>query len=580
MNYQIVKDGQSKFHIVTSDFAEYGELFAASELQKYIYKSTDVLIPYFSDRCRRRSAEIFVGLSARGAGELISGEELHSLGEEGYIIKTLGEDILIAGNTPRATIYGVYGFLEKFLGFRCFTKDVEKIDNIVELTLPEMHIVEKPAFEYREAYFRFAFDADFALKNKLNSNLAAIPVEKGGHVKWYNCHHSFRDLLPPQIYFEEHPEYYALVDGERRQTQPCLSNPTVLSIVISGVKKWIKENPYCKVFSVAQNDNQGYCRCPKCREVDEREGGPAGSIVSFVNRVAETIAEEYPDVSLHTFAYQYSTTAPRYVKPHKNVIVRLCNIDCPRGKAIEDYRAGDCEKARHAINFIRDAKKWSEICERLYVWDYAVNFSNYLQPFLNFTQMAKNIRLYKRLGIKGVLEQGNFSYGGGASMDDLKSYVIAKLLWNPELDEEMLIDEFLFGVYGNSAVFIRQYIDLIRTAQTELYIYDTPEKEYFTDELLTESKKLFANAVKIAENDEIRRRIERESLSIEYVRICRIEDDRERATQTDIFSKKVVENKLTEIMERTNLYDSFEYMKRSRYAKMRDGVYSVYYVVK
>ena len=580
MEYQIIKNGRSNFHIVTSQFAQYGELFAASELQKYIYKSTDVLIPYFSDRCPKRGSEICIGLQARDARKWIDDSELIGLGDEGYIIKTIDEDILIAGNTPRATIYGVYSFLEKFLGFRCFTKDIEKIDKKTELILNDMLVVEKPAFEYREAYFRFAFEGDFAVKNKMNANLAPIPIEKGGHTKWYNCHHSFCDLIPPKYYWESNPEYYAYIDGKRNPTQPCLSNADVLSIVIDGVKKWIKENPNCKVFSVAQNDNQGYCQCPKCREVDEREQSPSGSIINFVNKVAEEVEKDYPDVLIHTFAYQYSRKAPKYVKPRRNVIVRLCNIECPRGKAFEDYEECESEQAKYAVEFVQNIKDWSQICQRLYIWDYAVNFRFYLQPFMSFRQMAKNIRLYQRYGIQGVLEQGNFSYGGGAALDDLKSYVIAKLLWDPNLNEEELIDEFLNCVYGKGAPYIREYIDLIRTAQTEFSIYDFPDKEYFTDALLAKSFELFEKAKQATGNVEIRQRIDRESLSVEFVKICKMEDEKEREKATDIFSKKVIEHKLTEIAERTNLYDSFEYMKKSQYSKRRDGHYSLYYVIK
>ena len=580
-NYSIIKNGQSDFHIVTSQFAPYGELFAASELQKYLYKSTDVFIPYFSDRCEKRGPEICVGLQARDIGKTLSSDEISALGEEGYCIKTIGENILIAGKTPRGTIYGVYGFLEKFLGFRCFTKDVEKIDKKSELGFNDINILEAPAFEYREAYFRFAFEGDFAIKNKMNANLAPIPIENGGHVKWYNCHHSFCDLLPPKVYGETHPEYYALTEGVRNIVgQPCLSNPDVLSIVIEKVKTWIKENPNCKVFSVAQNDSDGYCMCPKCREIDEYEGSPSGSIITFVNKVAEEIEKDYPDVSIHTFAYMYSRTAPKHVRPRKNVIVRLCNLECPRGKAFEDYIENESEQAEYAVEFVKNIKDWSKICKRLYIWDYAVNFKNYLQPFMPFTQMAKNIRLYKKYDIQGVLEQGNFSYGGGGALDDLKSYVIAQLLWNPDQNEEELIDEFLHYVYAEGAPFIREYIDTIRNAQTEFHIFDYPDKEYFTDEIIEKCINLFNLAKKAVKDEEIRRRIDRESLSVEYVRVCKIDDEQNREKAVDLFSKKVVEHKLTEIMERTNLYDSFDYMKKSKYSRDRDGRYNLYYIIK
>ena len=463
--YNIVKNGASEYHIVTSEFADVTEHFAASELQKYIYKSTDVIVPYFSDRCARRGKEILIGKMARD-----NDSNIDDVGEEGYVIKTLEEDILIAGNTPRGTIYGVYAFLERFLGFRAFTKDVEKIDRLNELSISPCDIREAPAFEYREAYFRFAWDADFSVKSKLNANLAPIPLERGGRFKFYNCHHSFFDLVPPKYYRKDHPEYFSVRDDEHSGGQLCLSNPGVIEIAKRQLRAWIKENPTCKVFSVAQNDDPGYCKCESCRRIDEENGSPSGSIITFVNKLAEDIETEYPDVLLHTFAYAYSQNAPIKVKPRKNVIVRIGNIDCNSGAFYDEWAKKDVTLPGVAPCkwFMDGLQKWRAICDRVYLWSYAVNFKNYLQPLIPIKQFAHNIRLYAEHGVKGVLMQGNFSYGGDASMGDLKVYLLSRLLWNPYVDEEKIVDEFIDGVYGNGAPYIKEYVRLMADAITEV----------------------------------------------------------------------------------------------------------------
>ena len=369
--YNIVKNGASEYHIVTSEFADVTEHFAASELQKYIYKSTDVIVPYFSDRCARRGKEILIGKMARD-----NDSNIDDVGEEGYVIKTLEEDILIAGNTPRGTIYGVYAFLERFLGFRAFTKDVEKIDRLNELSISPCDIREAPAFEYREAYFRFAWDADFSVKSKLNANLAPIPLERGGRFKFYNCHHSFFDLVPPKYYRKDHPEYFSVRDDEHSGGQLCLSNPGVIEIAKRQLRAWIKENPTCKVFSVAQNDDPGYCKCESCRRIDEENGSPSGSIITFVNKLAEDIETEYPDVLLHTFAYAYSQNAPIKVKPRKNVIVRIGNIDCNSGAFYDEWAKKDVTLPGVAPCkwFMDGLQKWRAICDRVYLWSYSFTF--------------------------------------------------------------------------------------------------------------------------------------------------------------------------------------------------------------
>lgn len=578
--YLIIKDERCFYTVVSANASTSCDRYAASQLQKYLYDSTGVFVPYISDRCAKRGPEILIGADTRNGRDCVTEAELDALGDDGFLIKTLAQDILITGKTSRGTLYGIYEFLRRFAGFRSFTKDVEKVDRICELVIPELNIREVPDFEYRDAYFRFAFDGAFCAKNRLNTTLGDISDEKGGGFKFFNCHHSFDDLVPPDRYFKDHPEYFSLANGKRSPAQLCLSNPQVLEIATAQVERWIAENPECKVFSVAQNDNEEYCTCENCRRVEQEEGSPAGNIILFVNKLAEQIEKKHPDVLIHTFAYQYSRIAPKHARPRKNVIVRLCNIECEWGDSLNEVakRAPDGKSAE----FLKNIREWSEICDRLYVWDYAVNFSNYLQPFPNFFSMAENIRYYKKHGVKGVLQQGNFSYGGGASLDDLKAYVISHLLWNSDTDVQGLIDEFCQGVFGGGAPYIKEYIALISNAVKgyRMTLYDYPDAPYLSDGLLAKCDALFKQAEQSAENESLRDRIRREHLSIRYLQAVRIADPEKRSIATDRFAKDVRAFRLTEIMERLHLEDSFEYMKRAQYARDRSGKYRMYYIVR
>lgn len=577
---QIVQNGRSPYHIVGSYFADECERYAASELQKYIYRATGTLVPYYSDICASRGVEILVGYEARNAKDYISKAELESLGEEGYLIRGFEDGTLvILGKGSRGTLYGVYAFLSEYLGFRAFTSKIERIDQTDRLIIPLPDLRKIPDFEYRDAYFRDAFDGAFAAKRMLNSSVADISREKGGNVKFFSAHHTFESLLPSREYFAEHPEYYALIDGERRPTQPCLSNEDVVREMTENLMRTIRQNPHARVFSVAQNDNVEYCQCPTCAAIDAEEESPSGSMIRFVNRVAETVEAYDPTLLIHTFAYQYTRKAPKYARPRKNVIVRLCNIECEWSEPFETLAARDPDS--EAAEFVRNIKDWTRISSRVHIWDYAVNYRNYLQPFPNFYQMAENIRFYRRMGICGVLMEGNFSYGGGASMDSLKSYLVSALLSDSTQDVDRLIDEFLVGVFGKGAPYLRRYIDLT-TASVKghrLGIYDEPDAPYWTDEALAEYDRLFKQAEE-AEHGAAREEIEREHLAVEYTRVARIEDGEERTRAMDVLAQKILRFRLTEIMERTNLYDSFDYVKQSRYAKARPGRYNTYYVVK
>ncbi len=579
MKHRIAQNGDTEYYIVTSEFAHSAELFAASQLQKYLNEALNIFMPYFSDRCPKRGKEILIGKTARNKCDDV---DTAYLGDEGFTIRSVGEDVAIFGNTARGTVYGVFSFLERFLGYRCYTKDVETIEHKSELILDELNISETPAFEYRESYSRFAWDIEFAVKNKLNANLAPIPKEMGGRMKFFNCHHSFFDLVPPKYYKQSHPEYYSVSeDGDGKQL--CLSHPDVFKIARQTLIGWIKENPDCRVFSVAQNDEYGYCRCEKCRQAEEYYGSPSGIIIDFVNRLAQSIEKEYPDVLIHTFAYQWSTKAPRNVRVHKNVMVRLCNIECRRGLSFEEYAQKDeGAGAKTAKEFLRNITEWSAISDRVYLWDYVVYFWNYLMPMLPITAIAENIRTYKRTGIKGLLMQGNFSYGGDASMGDLKNYLLAKLMWNPELDEKAIVREFIYGVFGKGAPYLHEYVQLMEQAITgsDAWIYDFPDAEYFKPEYIERGTELFEKAMAAETDPVIRKRIEREKLAMDYFNLACIESDEERAEKADEFYEHLKSLKMTEIIERVDLRLSIQYVKDGRYTRGRKGFYNSYYIVK
>lgn len=575
--YTIADQGESVFHIVNNQYCDETVRFAASELQKYLLKATNAAIPYYSDRCPMRGPEIRVGANVRGETGVPEG--IH---EEGFYIRGEGEHITITAPTSRGVLYGVYRFLEIFCNFRCFTKDVETIDTFETLTIQLDEIQESPEFDFREAYFRNAFDGDFCAKSHFNSSLADISKAKGGRMKWYNFHHSFADLVSPEFYFEEHPEYFSLIDGERvADSQLCLTNPEVAEVAEKTLRRWIAENPECTVFSVAQNDNYRRCTCPNCMALEEKEGSPSGPVIHFVNCLADAIREEYPQVLLHTFAYKHTVPAPRNVIARDNVIVRLCSFSCNFHKPLtilaEENPAGP------EAEFVGAFRDWKTHASQIYIWDYAVNYHNYLQPFFQFHTMAENIRYFKANGARGLLEQGNFAYGGGAAMDDLKAYLICRLLWNVDADVDAEMDRFFTAVYGEkAALYMKEYVRIFEEAPKEdgLFIKQYPNTAWVTDGLVAQGEALFEKALAAAENDTFRQRIAREQLAVRYLRLVRLPLDAPgREIAIDQFFNDVKSFGITEIMERNSLAFSRECMKKSQYTLDRAGKYKLYYIM-
>lgn len=581
MKRVITENGKGFYHIVTNKLPHSAEMYAASTLYQYLFKATKAIVPYFSDIeiCPRRTPEIHIGPCVRGIETDVS-----HLSNDGFVIKTRGEDIVIAGKTPRGTIYGVYYFLEKFINFRCFTKDVETFDHIDKLVVEDLDICENPAFEYREVYFRSAFDINFAVKNKLNSNMAYIPFEMGGKTKFFNFHHSFGDLVPAEVHYDEHPEYFSMVNGERmrHKYQLCLSNEGVFTQARKTLRSWIVNNPDCKVFSVAQNDCGNYCTCPECKKLDDKYGTPAASVLSFVNRLADDIKEDYPDVMLHTFAYQYTKKAPIGMQAADNVIVRLCNIECSWDTPMSEQAAKDPNS--QAAGFLENLREWGKICKHLYIWDYACDFNNYLLPFPNYKSLPVNLRAYRDSNVVGVMEQGNFAYGETSALADLESYLAAKLLWNPDLDEEEIINEFLKGVYGEECYpYMREYVTMLCKSIEghPLLLSHCSDAAHITDEHVSKAEDLFNKAIAAATTEQRKWYLRKEALSILFIKASRLElghPDREPLI-AELY-EKCKEFNITEIKERDPLDQSFEFLRNSRYMKETDNTYILYYIMR
>ncbi|MBR7165444.1 MAG: DUF4838 domain-containing protein [Clostridia bacterium] len=574
--YTIAEEGESVFHIVAHQYASETIRFAASELQKYLLRATGTAIPYFSDRCPQRGPEIRIGAGVRGE------TKQEEMDPEGFVIRGAGEHVTITGGSDRGVLYGVYRFLEIFCGFRAFTGEVEAINRSRVLQIELEEICEAPAFEFRDAYFRNAFQGDFAAKSRFNSSLCDLSAARGGRMKWFNFHHSFSDLVPETLYFDTHPEYFSEINGERvRKSQLCLTNPKVKEIALATLRRWIRENPDCTVFSVAQNDNRRRCTCPNCKKLEEKEGSPAGPILHFVNQLADAIREEAPHVLLHTFAYQYSLPAPKKVVARDNVIVRLCTISCRFCAPLEELAKKDPDGPE--AGFVHALQDWHHHAKHLYVWNYATAFRNYLFPFFHFHTLGENIRFFAKNGVVGVLEQGNFAYGGGAAADDLKTYLIGRLLWNPQADVDAEIEAYLEGVYGKEACKpMGAYYHLLEEAGKKgpLTIREYPDSEIVSDRLIREATELLEKALSLTKDEAVRRRITRDALCPRYLTIARMPlDAPEKKQAVEEFIHDVKEFGMTEIMERTSLAVSKEVLLNSLYCKERPGRYSLYYIM-
>ncbi len=456
------------------------------------------------------------------------------LGEDGF--RLIPEDcaVRIQGG-KRGIIYGAYELLE-MLGCRFFTPECEKVPTVSEVQFSlDKEIVQKPILEYREHnYTDLRRSPRFAVKSRVNGAHHVIPEKLGGFLSYAWFVHTFERMVPPAKYGAEHPEFYAmLADGSRPQTserfQLCLTNPDLLEVAVDSVRQALKANPRARIISISQNDWFGNCQCEKCLAVDREEGSPAGTLLRFVNAIAERLEPEFPDVVFDTLAYNYTRPASKVTRPRHNVCVRLCSIEACFAHSFET-----CDDERRWVSrpdgsrgsFIGDLEAWGKVSERVYIWDYTTCFAHYPTPHPNWHVLQPNMKAFVRNNVRGVFEQANGAQGGGVDMNELRAYLISKLLWNAETDVARHMEEFTDYYYGAAGVYIREYIEtLCRKAEVDnihVGFNDNPVSELFAEEMLDQYDAILEKAEQAVAEDALRcRRVQKVRLSVRWVRIKR-----------------------------------------------------------
>ena len=458
------RDEPAAYTIVRPAAASPSQAYAAEELQTFIVQLTGVTLPVQADDQPLPPQAILLGDTRHTATLLGQPPDWAALGTDGFRLTTRGKHLLILGSPVRGTLYGVYEVLERFGGCRWYASWHSVIPTLDALDVPALDETQVPAFALREPYWFDMFNGDFAARNKVNGSAMRLAEKHGGNIRFGGglFVHTFEKLCPSEEFFDAHPEYFSEINGKRvkGQTQLCLTNPDVLKIVTERLLERIRKDPAAKLFSVSQNDWYNGCTCAECKAIDEREGSQAGTLITFVNRVAEAVEKEFPDVWIETLAYQYTRTPPKTVRPRHNVVPRLCTIEC-------DFSC-PLDKSPFAQNkkFMEDIKGWSAITDKLFIWDYVTNFRNYIAPFPNINALQGNVRVFKANNVVGLFEQGAYQ-GRHGEFAELKAWLLAKWLWNPGLPQEELITDFLDGYYGKAAPFVRGYIDTLHTQYTD-----------------------------------------------------------------------------------------------------------------
>lgn len=400
----------------------------------------------------------------------------------GYRLEISDERIRISAVSAEGLTAGIYSFLEDKLGCMFVSPEYDYIPSLPTVYLEKTDETFAPSIKWRYVY---ADEADIITDEngeKLYGDYwySKLRLNGAGTNDWYAWVHTSFTYVSPDEYFDEHPEYFSLYNGKRTYEQGpvsgqlCWTNEGVYEIISTKVLQEMRDNPDVHIWDISQMDtweSRGVgCQCEKCKAIDEREGSQIGSILTFINRLAAEVKEEFPDNYISTLAYNYSDEPPKYLRPADNVIIKLCLMP---GDCASSYADPTSGKARDAHDLI---EAWGDVAEHIVVWDYNIDFHNYMMPFPILDYLKENNDFYIENNVYGIFHQMSADKGGDFSL--LNSYMFAKLMWDKDVDVNALFNKYLTVYYGEAAPYIAEYYSLLTEnlakSGDQLYIYAQP----------------------------------------------------------------------------------------------------------
>jgi len=454
----IVKDGQPQAVIVTAEKPSATAQHAAEELQHFLELMSGAKTPLQTDAAALPDGQIalLVGRSKFTAGmDLPAGENLDR-DREGFVLKTQGNRIVLAGNEDgnyHGTEYAVYDFLER-LGCRWFYPGEygQVVPKRKTIDVAPIDVAETPSFIVRNVWTSgWATGTDdyttWLLRNKGTSqNQFAFPGDG-----------TIGNLAPMAKYYKDYPDIYAMgKDGKRQpeDTQPhlimlCTTNPKAVEIAAGNISAYFREHPEANSFAFSPPDNSALCYCPDCtarmHELTTYGGGESISdpFFNFANNVAWAVTKEFPDKYIVAMSYASRVTPPEGLERpwNKQIIIELAQL------GVSAVRPIGTPTDVMALRQRRTLDAWARMAKKMLIYDYDPHADLSRMPYWRSHAIAADMKLYKQHGVIGFTTEGQPTY----FRTGLNYYVRMRCMWDVNTNVDKLLDDYYQSFFGPAA---------------------------------------------------------------------------------------------------------------------------------
>ena len=455
-SYKLLNNGVSDYVILVNQEDKATLVEAISELQAIFGEATGVQLPVVTEGAYSANAK-YISL---GDTEALKGSGFQAdyakLGAQGYQIKTVGQSIFICGQ-QRGVLYGVYDLLKILVDFETYTTTIDYMQKgVKDIDLPDLNIKEVPDIEYRIPVM------GEQIKDRVASHRMRMHISSEVTISMGTAHNVLKYIVPIEEHKDTHGDWFS---GDR--TQLCYTAhgneeeyELMVQEAVTNIQKILDDAPHQNIMSITQMDEQTWCECTVCQDLEDYYGTNAASQIFFVNDVTARVKEwldterDGREVQFMFFAYHKSEGAPVRqnadgswaaidgIKVNDNVSVWIAPI-------YEDYTLS--VTAPESVNIRMMCESWHAVANSYFVWAYNVYFENYLIPYDSYAAIQDLVKYFVIHNTKYLWVQGNWNLNQNTGYDDLKGYLFAKLMWNCNLDVNELISDYFDKVYREAA---------------------------------------------------------------------------------------------------------------------------------
>ncbi|MBQ8658348.1 MAG: DUF4838 domain-containing protein [Clostridia bacterium] len=480
-NFDMVKNGSSEYKIVLPNGASETLNFAATELQLFFKEATGVTLPIVSD------ASVTYSQSAKviSLGETTLFEaagltvDKQTLDRNGFIIKTVGENIFISGAYDDGTNFGVYGYLEQDFHFDCLSNTCYYIDEGVrDLKLKNFDVVDVPDLKVRNNGNSFVTNSKTTMRR-----MRYTAREDGSTFAGSASAHTVFTHLPPATYNNPektetyHPDWYSN-DG----MQLCYTahgkpeeREAMLAAAFEKMKSEFIKNTTGYLFIFSQEDKFTWCNCETCTKSKTKyNGSDAAVAIKFCNDLADKMfawmqtEEGKPyarDFKVLFLAYGKSLVPPSvYNEKTKKYEAIDSEAVCNENTAVMfapiemDYQKSIYDEDNES--FLRAFEGWGPISKNFNIYTYQANYNYFLVPFDVFNTMRDFYQYAAKMNTYWFFDLGQRKQSAGATgWTMLKNYISSKLAWDVNADVDALTDNFFKIYYGEASEVMREWYD-------------------------------------------------------------------------------------------------------------------------